>query len=265
MSVEIRPATARDADGLVAVVRDGFDPAFQTTMTYGCSGMAQFVRDQLDLPAWFCDSRYTVAGVRERVVGGVDLRAAGGALVLNYISVHPEHRSGGLARRLLAASVEAFPAAGLGVMQLDVLATNRVARQWYERLGFRPASETHWWEVDLGDAPDAGAAVVVHGFPQAQAAHARFGFSQVRLAAPTGTYEVGRLGADWFRLTDAAALADAALLGALRWLDPRRRVLALLPPDADGPGWTLRATTVRMTVPLPALRDRLAVSAVRPS
>lgn len=260
MNPTVRPALAADADALVAVVRDGFDATFQETMTFGCTGMAQFLRDQLAIPPALCDSRYTVAAVGEQVVGAVDLRAAGGALVLNYIAVAPGHRSGGLARRLLAEAVAAFPSAGLSEMVLDVLTTNEAARRWYERLGFEPESETAWWQVEQTATPPGDARATVHGYPQAQAAHARFGFSQVDVATPTARHAVGRLGANWFRLTEAAALDDAALLDSLRRLDPQRRLLVLLRDDPAGapPGGTLRATTSRMRAPLATLRDRLA-------
>ena len=262
--LHVRPATARDADAFVAVVRGGFEPAFAETTTYGCHGMAQFVRDQIALPASLCDSRYTVAVAGETVAGAVDLRADGRALVLNYIAVDSRFRSGGLARRLLAEAVEAFPQDGLDRMALDVLATNDAARRWYERLGFERESETQWWALAphvAGQAPGGG--VVVHAYPQAQASQTRFGFSQFDVATPAGRYPVGRLGAAWFRLTDDDAHADPAMRHALGALDPHRRLLVLLRGDEARtalPGATLHATTLRLQVPLADLRARLATA-----
>ena len=263
--LHVRPATARDADAFVAVVRGGFEPAFAETTTYGCHGMAQFVRDQIALPASLCDSRYTVAVAGETVAGAVDLRADGRALVLNYIAVDSRFRSGGLARRLLAEAVEAFPQDGLDRMALDVLATNDAARRWYERLGFERESETQWWALAphvAGQAPGGG--VVVHAYPQAQASQTRFGFSQFDVATLAGRHTVGRLGQDWFRLTDAGALTDPALPRVLGVLDPHRRLLVLLRSDHAGAARAaladaaLHAMTLRMQVPLADLRVRLA-------
>ena len=255
---KIRPACPADADAIVAVIRDGFAPAFQAMMIYGCTGMSRFIHDHLVLPDRLRDTHYTVAEAGGHVVGAIEMRNVGPDLLLNYIAVDPAHRSGGLARRLLLAAAAASAAPHTEAIALDVLTSNDVARSWYERLGFSGGGRTVWWSIPQLQRPRVAETATVPGYPEAEAAHARFGFSQLNVSTPEGRYVVGRLGDQWFRLTSAPALADPDLLSALHRLAPQRALLALLPDTGGAPaGGTCRATTSRMRAPWPALRALL--------
>jgi ribosomal protein S18 acetylase RimI-like enzyme len=71
------------------------------------------------------------------VVGFAFARApAKGRSHLTDLYVRPEHRGGGVARRLVAAVAEDASAKGATRLTLDVLTSNTVARSLYDALGF---------------------------------------------------------------------------------------------------------------------------------
>jgi ribosomal protein S18 acetylase RimI-like enzyme len=259
--VLVRPATAGDAEAMVAVIREGFAPALLDAMIYGCAGMGRFIRDELELPPGLCDRTYTVAEREGRVLGCVELRRLPGTLILNYIAVGAELRSTGVARRLLLEAIVQAGGERYGTMVLDVFTSNDVARGWYLRLGFAAADRGEWWSVPMPQVDAGETPAIVNGFPQAEASQLRFGFSQLDVTTPEGSYAVGRMGAKWFRLTQAAALRDDVLLSTLRLLDPARGLLLLLPegqlPAEAAPGAARLAASERLSVPIPELLGRL--------
>ncbi|HEX8674256.1 MAG TPA: GNAT family N-acetyltransferase [Longimicrobium sp.] len=264
MSVRVRPATADDAGAMVAVIREGFAPELLDAMIYGCAGMERFIRDELELPPDLCDRTYTVAERDGRVLGCVELRRLPGTLILNYIAVGAEMRSSGVARQLLLEAIVQAGGERYGSMVLDVFTDNEVARGWYQRLGFAAGDHAGWWSVPMLHAAPGAPHAVVNGFPQAQASQLRFGFSQLDVATPDGSYAVGRMGAKWFRLSQAAALRDDALLATLRLLDPARGLLLILPegqlPADAAPGAVRLTESVRMSIGIPELLGRLRLA-----
>lgn len=226
----VRPARAEEAEAIVALVRSGFDPDLLRFMIYGCDGIERYVAHQINAPAALADTVYLVAVAAERVVGCVELRMTADGIFLNYICTDPAVRGRGLAGRLLGESLGMVPRGPHGVMHLDVFESNRAAGEWYERLGFRRDWTTVWSDIPVGGAGEAVPARV-SGYPQAKASQEAYGFSSFGLATPSGTYQVGCLGNDWFRVTQPELLADSAALSALHRFDSRRRILALIRED----------------------------------
>jgi hypothetical protein len=107
---------------------------------------------------------------------------------------------------------------------LDVVATNQVALQWYTKLRFVPTDETTWLEIPLPSDGDGGVYRLL-GYPQAAACQTEFGFSEFHIRTGSGTYRIGMLGDEWFRVP-AEAATETHLHRALRALDSRRRMLS---------------------------------------
>lgn len=258
-----RPARPEDAPGIVDVVRSGFSAAELDLMIYGCRGIQRFVALQLARLASGADTVYTVAeAAGGRVAACVELRLTPSATYLNYISVTAKLQASGLGRRVLLAALrpDAVPS---GVISLDVFERNLPAIAWYERLGFERVSTGEWWSLPLpAVVPEpASPPAVVSGYPQAAVCHEAFGFSQVTLMTPLGSYAVGRIAERWLRLTDPAALADPGVPAVLRRLG-NRRILAVSAPDRLGPdlvgGGQLLQRTFRMTAAADTVRTRLS-------
>lgn len=264
MSAEIRIRSARedDAAGIVKAIRDGFDPTLLRMFIYGCEGIDRYVRAQIRLRDTGCDMVYAVACTGERIVGCVEMRRFPAELFLNYISILADFRSHRLGKSLLEFTIADSRTTEQTEMSLDVLDQNVVARAWYEKLGFTPRYATGWWDVPVPPGVEE-LPFLLSGCPQADLCQEAFGFSQFRMTTSTGSYEIGRLGKEWFRIVRPDALADPAVGMALRRLDPSRRVLALLKVEEDAfipPASPARrvAVSLRMTVGLDELMERLA-------
>jgi hypothetical protein len=70
-------------------------------------------------------------------------------------------------------------------------------------------------------------------------------------------YQVGRLPGPYFRLTDPAAAHDCELHRALAAIDPRRRLLLIVPAASPPGGWKKIAESCRLTCDAKELLGRL--------
>ncbi|MFQ6099825.1 MAG: GNAT family N-acetyltransferase [Anaerolineae bacterium] len=79
-----------------------------------------------------------------RVVGNASLRRAleRGSFFIGNVAVHPDWQGRGIAGRLMEAALGEIAACGGRWVGLEVRADNQVARQLYERLGFREVGKT---------------------------------------------------------------------------------------------------------------------------
>ncbi len=255
---DIRPAVVENADAIVSVMRDGFDSRLLELFIYGCDGIASFVAEEIAIQDRGGDSHFTVALVDGELVACVELKRFSRSLFLNYIAVRPAFRSQGLARQVLREAIGFAGMEGRREMALDVLIHNTTPCEWYERLGFQTTGHTTWWTMPL--TPGLADPVLVRGYPQAEACQRTFGFSMLTITAAGREYSVGRLGTQWYRITDPAIMSVPGALTALSRLDASRRIL-LLTPDATtliNPQAELAAQSRRMAVALDALQTRLS-------
>lgn len=228
-SIKIRPAQITDAEEIVDVMQSSFEPRILRLTIYKCSGIAEYVRHQVTIGHSCCDTRHIVALVDDRIAGCIELRSAPGEVVfLNYIGVRARYRGNGIGKKLLQAAVSSLARSDCHEFRLDVLEDNHVATSWYERLGLEYGDTTEWWSVPINYRHNSPEALLV-GYPQAEVCQKAFGFSQFTVFTTNGRHVVGRLGEDWFRLTDSVSLADSGLIAALARLDPNRHLLALIP------------------------------------
>jgi ribosomal protein S18 acetylase RimI-like enzyme len=255
----IRPAAPADAADMVTIIRGAFPARLLDLYIYGCSGITEFITEQIGVQDYGGDTYYTVAAANGKVVACAEVRRLPNCLFLNYIAVRAPFRSQGLGRHLLRSVLEANNSADVNEIALDVLECNTGARQWYERLGFRRHESIVWWQAPLGEGRPAPIFLV--GYAQAQACHRRYGFSKFGVCAAAQHYEVGRLGEDWYRLTTPEALASPGLVAGLKRLAPGRRLLLLTKadsPDVSLPEAREAARSHRLVASLDVLRQRLS-------
>ncbi|HYU60210.1 MAG TPA: GNAT family N-acetyltransferase [Solirubrobacterales bacterium] len=258
--IELRAAAAGDAAAIVELVRASFDPAVLELSIYGCDGIESYVRALIEVEPRGADTTFSVAATGDRPIAIAELRQLPDSLFLNYIAVAPEVRRQGVGTALLAAALGRARRHGQRTLALDVMEGNDPARAWYRGLGLREGPATDWWTLAPPGA-DTYPAAPVSGWAQAAACQRAFGFAEVGVQATRGSYRIGLLGRDWFRVTDPAALDDAALGATLRVLDPARSLLALVPrgalPERLAAGAERRATMLRLSGELDELTRRL--------
>ena len=89
------------------------------------------------------------------------------------------------------------------------------------------------------------------------------GFQQFSAATAKGVYSVGRLGRDWFRLTDSDGTDDRGLLALLSALDPARRILVIAKRESARrqvpSGRRVLYSGARLTAPIGIVLARLEV------
>lgn len=229
--VEIQPARCEHARGITAAIRSGFEPTFLEGTIYGCAGIANFIATQISIPNQFADTVYTVAIEEDRVVGCVEMRRFPDKLFLNYISILPQFRAQGLGRQVLKSAINSSIQKGQTRIGLDVLEDNTRTIAWYRRLGFKSEHRVDWFVIENA-ATEEAIYGIVSGYPQAETCHAAFGFSAFYLATHSGTYRIGRINTDWFRITQPEALLDPSVLPSLHALDPSRRIFAIIDQNA---------------------------------
>jgi ribosomal protein S18 acetylase RimI-like enzyme len=256
-SVLIRRARPDDAARIVYLVRSGFSAELVEAFIYGCHGIERYVRSLIEDRTIGVDTHYEVAESSSGVVGCIEMRELKDGLCLNYVAVDAGFRSARLGSRLLRHAIQTH--GHERTLVLDVLEHNHVARKWYAALGMEQEGSTEWFAAPLPSTAGASPAALVTGLPQARLLQEQLGFSLFQVACDGRRYEVGMLGARWFRVTTAEALRDPALGAVLRRVDDTRELLALLPGGNASPPAARRLTrTLRLSATLATVSARLA-------
>ena len=87
-----------------------------------------------------------------RVIGYVGFRLRSAEAHISTIAVHPDWRGRGLGELLLLAAMEQALELGIGLVSLEVRASNRVAQNMYRKYGFRFVSVRRGYYQDGEDA-----------------------------------------------------------------------------------------------------------------
>ena len=231
----IRAAEVADVPQIVELLRQGFPADLLGYTIFGCRGIGVFLEDAIRLSGVPAGGRFFVFTERDEVLAFAEIRWTLERLFLNQIFVRADSQKQGIGSRLLLEAIDRSRRLGQPTISLDVFTENRVARQWYESMGFSALEERVWLVAPLGGV-EAGedCSWFVSGLSEADRLHAVFGFSEFSLTTPTETYRVGRLGDDLFRSTDAQLPLDQSAWAALARIDPRRDFLGVFDAGAAG-------------------------------
>ncbi len=254
----VRPAELSDVSQMATILRAGFPPTLVDRTILGCVGFHRYLADTVAIGPRG-GTQYVLVADAAAVVGVAEFRWSFDGILLNHIYVSPDRQGQGLGRMLLAEGIARTiawtgRAAGECGICLDVFADNFPARRWYESIGFTTVGELAWQECPRQPSVRTGRSWYLSGWPQAECAHAAYGFSEFELRTDIGRHRIGRLGAQWFRITDAAILTDATGLAALAELDPARRLLYFGPRVDDSPP---QAISLRMQAATANVLNRL--------
>lgn len=235
----VRPAELSDVSPMATILRAGFPPTLVDRTILGCVGFHRYLADTVAIGPRG-GTLYVLVADAAAVLGVAEFRWSFDGILLNHIYVSPGRQGQGLGRMLLAEGIARTiawtgRAAGECGICLDVFADNFPARRWYESIGFTTVGELAWLQRPLEPLGRTGRPWYLSGWPQAECAHAAYGFSEFELRTEIGRHRIGRLGTQWFRITDAAILSDATGLAALTELDPARRLLYFGPRVDDSP------------------------------
>jgi len=189
---------------------------------------------------------YRIADDDRRIVGVAEWRMIDARLFLNTIASAPRGR--GIGTLLLREGLERWPSPEL--VELDVFASMPNAIRWYNKLGFEAVRESEWVFYPPLVPEEKRRATIqkktvsrnthaerVQWMNQGRATtnHDSYGVSMLDLKTEGNNHRVGRLGTDFFRITDPKTLCNQAIRHFLCHLDPTRHVAhrAASPPVRD--------------------------------
>ncbi|BCR05789.1 hypothetical protein DESUT3_28580 [Desulfuromonas versatilis] len=243
LEVEVRFAQVRDVGAVCSLALRSFGAELTDRLIYGSGGFPFYMREQLEVPGGFSDTRYLVAASGGEMAGFAEILCRPPQLFLNYICADKQKNIKGLGSLLLYRSLQTLGAGNCRSLLLDVFDSNVKAVSWYRALGFEETGRHTWWAISLPECPPDVSGYLCQ-LPQAMACQRRFGFSRFQVRTAGQVYEVGMLGDRWFRITSPEILEDGDALGLLRRLDPGRRLLAILPEKTPPAGWLDKARTL---------------------
>jgi ribosomal protein S18 acetylase RimI-like enzyme len=227
-TMEIRYAVPADAKAIVSLTEAGFRKELLNAMIYGCNGVTGFLERQISIPLEIADTVYIIAESDDVVVGFVEFRIYSDSVFLNYIGTSPQARHKGLATKLLGQGLLMVRTKHHKRMSLDVFRDNIVAQSWYEKLGFTAEYNAGWYKLAQEEIDDSNNLQGrVSGYSQSNLCYDEFGFSQFNITTAKGSYSVGMLGQEWFRVTQSELLFDASALFCLNSIDINRSILGL--------------------------------------
>ncbi|MGZ9583857.1 GNAT family N-acetyltransferase [Paenibacillus marinisediminis] len=214
-----------------------------------CIGYERYVRNLLEEKqehrnTWF------IGIMNEGLLAGyAEWRLIDDILHLNQLLIHPIYRGKGIGKILMLWGTSYAKERHLPGLSLDVFVSNARALSWYERLGFVPREKTAWYVQADVRSVESGAEPVYSliNHDQSEQMHNNYHFSSLCMTTPSGTYRIGRIGTDYYRISEIDALYDDDLIAGLRQLDPRRAIVVMIPEDLAIPSmYSLVDVSMRM-------------------
>jgi ribosomal protein S18 acetylase RimI-like enzyme len=219
----IRSARLEDSEAIAPLMREIASEPMRRFTILRSPYLARFIADELTGNK---HDEYVICTVHERIVGMCSWRHGDTTLHLNYLSVVPDMRGQGLGTVLMLDGLRRILRTPQDVLSVDVWSDTPRARAWYRSLHLRLEERTQWIQRPLPlPKPGGGLHCVISGLDEAAANHLRYGFSQVALTTNSASYQVGRLGADLFRVGTFAILQDPAALQGLACFDAERQLV----------------------------------------
>jgi ribosomal protein S18 acetylase RimI-like enzyme len=128
--ITVRLAVSADAAEIAAMSRDLIEAGLGWTWTR--ARVARAIADN--------DTVALTARDTERLIGFALMYFGEEHAHLSLLAVRPQYQRAGIGRHLVAWLVESGLAAGVAAIRLELRASNRAARRFYERLGFNVTS-----------------------------------------------------------------------------------------------------------------------------
>jgi len=130
---QIRKASARDADGILACLWAAFE-RYRTQ--YTPEGFADTVLDSKTIQARLREMNVLVAVAEEQIVGTIGYGIKGEEGHLRGMAVHPDWQGTGVAQALLRAAENELQTNGCKFVTLDTTEPLKRATRFYEKNGF---------------------------------------------------------------------------------------------------------------------------------
>jgi ribosomal protein S18 acetylase RimI-like enzyme len=238
----VRLAVEHDSEEIAVVMRAAAEEEIQRITIIGCSGLNHYIHDQISTQE---RDHYLVCADGHRIIGMSAWQHADNVLFLNHFFVLPIAQGRGIGRMLCQEGMLLLRKREEQFLSLDVFSANDRVKRWYRSLGMEPVLQRVWVQFplvgrEMGSTHDCK----VLGMPDADRAHARYGFSEFIIESPHMTHTVGRLGEFLFRCTTFDIVEDGPALTVLAKFDPYRNLICIGSPKDISTGQLVRGTIV---------------------
>ncbi|OQY60333.1 MAG: hypothetical protein B6245_01980 [Desulfobacteraceae bacterium 4572_88] len=218
-----------DAEAIAELTRKEFLPEQLRLFWYGCSGSSQYIEDMIALQTLGGESVFLVVRSDTGLLGFIEARRFFDSICLNNTVISKSVAGLGIYRKLFTEFILFGQKEGYVKTFHDVFHGNIIS-EFHKQVGYRITESFKWVTATIpsGEISDI---TTISGIPQADTVHAKYGFSQFLLTTQMRSYQVGRLGSEWFRTTDSEILSDKDALFALNCLDEKRSILCICSED----------------------------------
>ena len=243
--ISIQPATVQDADYIAKLFVENTPKPQQEITILGCHGFQNFISDNIKKPTAEKNRFFWLAKHHDEPCGAIEWRKYEGAKFLNNIHVSKQHQGSGVGKKLFQKTLTTPCLGSSSIVQLDVFAENQTALAWYSSMGFSITRRVYFFSIPLYSSVNTKADKIQTS-KHADLQQSKYGFGMIKTIG-SKTYEVGMLGRNWFRCTDAAILEEPSAKNALQKFDSQRKLLLVTDLKAEIESYLPIATSIRMT------------------
>jgi ribosomal protein S18 acetylase RimI-like enzyme len=202
-----------DLERVEALLQESWSPELRPYLTSAQHGVMAFLDVHLTHPESFSEKRYYVAtDADDQAIGFAEFRLSAARVgFLSYICVSEHARGLGVATSLIEHFVKSHDP--LERIEVDVFHDNVPALRFYEKLDFTQRSQSAWLRRDL---PQPSTALSLSNPPESAAAHAAYGFCELKFQWEGQDIRLGRIGETVLRCFDRRSFADDELLASAK-------------------------------------------------
>ncbi|MFZ7942310.1 MULTISPECIES: GNAT family N-acetyltransferase [Bacillaceae] len=239
MKIQIEPLRNRDAPLIPELIKSGMNRKIFPLTIFSSKGYEAYLNKWLTIAEKHRKVKFYGAFTGERLAGYTEWRVLEEALFLNNIYVFPEYQGLRIGRTLLVEhGKQLLDQFGRTKISLDVFADNMAAINWYKKIGFVKIGSSNWYvreQTAVTDWKGPSGGCWIENYPNAESEQTAYGFSQLMCSTRNGTYQIGRITDQYYRITNPSALYDTDLLQYLNGLDPGRRLLIVTNKEVPQP------------------------------
>lgn len=229
-----RPIHPDEAEDVVRLHREAIADEEIATSIYSSPHIAEYLRHLMTSPQLRLEHHFVGAWSNDALVGYAHFRALPSSWHLNQIAVSPAYQGYGIGSHLWEMWIKEGGERNYSLGSLDVRQENSHALAWYLRKGLQIINRTYILEKNLPLSCREDYKLSdfeVLNWNEAEVQHTSVGFSSLLLLVNGMTFQVGRLGAHYFRTDYEPPLQVQAFLAEL---DPGRRLLLFSDRPLDG-------------------------------
>jgi ribosomal protein S18 acetylase RimI-like enzyme len=175
----------------VRIIRESFDSQYLVTSIYRGKGIEHFIEYELDNT--YSPYRYLVAYNDNQIVGCAEFKIIADSEIffLNMIASDKDAKSKGIGKAILNFAIELFTGLGYKKLQLDVFQDNKIALNWYKKIGFKQIDLKSLYEIKKSKLIFEERSFYIQNLPQFKEIKEIFGFNYIDVIIDKKSIRIG--------------------------------------------------------------------------